>query len=216
MKALMIKDFALIKKIIILMFAMSVLMLILKFNSVSFMISYMTMLSACMVISTIAYDDAGNGMSFLLTLPVTRRIYVIEKYLFSILCIVLFCVSAIVLSLISDLVYSNAMLWGEYINNAAAAAAIAIIFIAIEMPMQFKFGSEKFRIILISIIVLCAAVIFAVSRLMKYIGVDLSWVEEYFSGTSYGVLAAITAGFSVLVLIVSYLISSRIIMKKEY
>ena len=47
-----------------------------------FLIGYLTMISAILSIGTISYDEFDNGYPFLLTLPVTRKSYVMAKYLF--------------------------------------------------------------------------------------------------------------------------------------
>ena len=51
----------------------------------AFMIGYMTMISAILSIGTISYDEFDNGYPFLMTLPVTRKSYVLAKYVFCLL-----------------------------------------------------------------------------------------------------------------------------------
>ena len=48
----------------------------------SFFTAYMMFVSIGLSAGTISYDTSDHGMQFLLTLPVTRREYVKEKYLF--------------------------------------------------------------------------------------------------------------------------------------
>ena len=40
-----------------------------------------TIVTAIFAITTISYDEFDNGLAFLMTLPVTRKQYVAEKYL---------------------------------------------------------------------------------------------------------------------------------------
>ena len=64
-----------------------IVILIMSIGSVSttgFMISYMTFLFSVFVLSTLSYDSHDNGMAFLMSLPVERKTYVKEKYLFAI------------------------------------------------------------------------------------------------------------------------------------
>ena len=48
----------------------------------TFIVSYLPAVATIMIIGTMSYDELDNGYRFLLTLPVTTRIYVIEKYIF--------------------------------------------------------------------------------------------------------------------------------------
>lgn len=68
----------------------------------SFFTAYMMFVGIGLSAGTISYDTSDHGMQFLLTLPVTRREYVKEKYLF---CIGLTAVLGVISLLISMLVY---------------------------------------------------------------------------------------------------------------
>ena len=46
----------------------------------SFMTGYLSMISAILAIGTISYDEFDNGYPFLMTLPITRKGYVLAKY----------------------------------------------------------------------------------------------------------------------------------------
>ncbi len=47
-----------------------------------FVVGYMVLLAAIFCMSTLSYDVFDNGMAFLMTLLVKRRVYVFEKYVF--------------------------------------------------------------------------------------------------------------------------------------
>ena len=77
------KDFYMLlemKKFAGMMAVIGLLLLITNSGGEGFVISYMTIMSAFMVLSTLSQDEGGKGIQFLLTLPVTRKIYVKEKY----------------------------------------------------------------------------------------------------------------------------------------
>lgn len=46
----------------------------------------MTMFGAMIAVGTLSYDETDNGLAFLMTLPVDRKTYVREKYLFILIC----------------------------------------------------------------------------------------------------------------------------------
>lgn len=82
MKGLLIKDLKLIMTQKLLIFIVGgVSCYLLVTGKAEFGMSYMAFILAILVINTINYDDHDNGMSFLLTFPISRKIYVIEKYL---------------------------------------------------------------------------------------------------------------------------------------
>ena len=85
MKGLLIKDFKLIfgnvKMIVMLIFISIFLMFSQEEGAFTFVVSYMTIITSMFVLSTISYDDFDHGMSYLMTLPLTRKIYAAEKAL---------------------------------------------------------------------------------------------------------------------------------------
>ena len=87
MKGLLIKDIRLMKNmrnsiIMILLIAVSMGAYM---KDVSFIITYLALIGASFTTSTMSYDEFDNGYTFLLSLPVTRKGYVLEKYAFGLL-----------------------------------------------------------------------------------------------------------------------------------
>ena len=52
-------------------------------DQISFAISYTSIITSMIGVSTITYDAFDNGNVFLFTLPFTRKEYAMEKYLFT-------------------------------------------------------------------------------------------------------------------------------------
>ena len=65
----------------VLVVVMGVILNLAGSGSVSFAIGYFTIVTAIFAITTISYDEFDYGLAFLMTLPVTRKQYVAEKYL---------------------------------------------------------------------------------------------------------------------------------------
>lgn len=146
MKGLLIKDLKLImhnKKILIVQLA--VLLLVLQnYDGYSFLIGYVTMVFVLLVLSTISLDEYCKSSTFLMTLPVKRETYVVEKYIlmlgFSLL-------GALFSTLVCILLHRE-LLWT--LLTEALAIYVAMTFIQLLMlPVQLKFGGEKGRIVLI-------------------------------------------------------------------
>lgn len=48
----------------------------------TFILGYLSFCAAIVMVNTISYDELDHGYEFLMTLPITAKIYVKEKYLF--------------------------------------------------------------------------------------------------------------------------------------
>ena len=93
MKGMLIKDFRLLKNqgktLILMLLAVAVFMNLITDVGPSFVVGYITIIFSLFTVSTISYDEFDNCYLFLMTLPVSRKNYVNEKYLFALLSIVL-------------------------------------------------------------------------------------------------------------------------------
>ena len=146
----------------------------------TFIVSYLPAVATIMIIGTMSYDELDNGYRFLLTLPVTTRIYVIEKYIF--------CVAGIFMSWILAVVlyFFMGVLHGNKINIVSDIPMLVRFFIAIEalvfiiLPMQIKFGIEKSRVV---ILIVCCAIIAGIIGISKVIDIagiinKIRWIDQ--------------------------------------
>ena len=84
MSGLLMKDLELLKvniKTYFIVFAVGIIYLFVQTDGSIFFISYMIFVSLSVTVGTISYDSYHHGMNFLMTLPFTRKEYVISKYL---------------------------------------------------------------------------------------------------------------------------------------
>ena len=78
------KDLELLKvniKTYFIVFAVGIIYLFVQTDGSIFFISYMIFVSLSVTVGTISYDSYHHGMNFRMTLPFTRKEYVISKYL---------------------------------------------------------------------------------------------------------------------------------------
>lgn len=216
MRALFEKDLRLIliRKSSLFIFLIIGIVFTWNFSS-SFSGAYLTMLGMLLALSTISYDDSDNCMAFLFTLPCTRRQYVYEKYMF----IYGFSFVAGIIGLVIVLIAS--LLKGEAINSEmvvdvlVSEIPILVITGGIMIPLQLKYGPEKARIVLISII----GLLFAIGAMINKIwGLEeaLTSIDEALNAMNY--ISIIVAFLVVLVIssVISLQITRQIITKKEY
>lgn len=176
----------------------------------SFMIGYLTMISAILTISTISYDEFDNGYPFLLTLPVTRRSYVTAKYIFCFL-------GDLVGWAAASVIYAGCCLAkGAGLGMEQLAAALVFLPVvglmsAVMLPLQLKYGAEKSRLAL--------AVLFGGIGVLGALGIKLfpglPDMLRAFPEISGAALGAAALGAVVAAVALSYWISLGIMEKKE-
>ena len=176
----------------------------------SFMIGYLTMISAILTIGTISYDEFDNGYPFLLTLPVTRRSYVTAKYIFCFL-------GDLVGWAAASVIYAGCCLAkGAGLGIEQLAAALVFLPVvglmsAVMLPLQLKYGAEKSRLAL--------AVLFGGIGVLGALGMKLfpglPDTLRAFPEISGAALGAAALGAVVAAVALSYWISLGIMEKKE-
>ena len=176
----------------------------------SFMIGYLTMISAILTIGTISYDEFDNGYLFLLTLPVTRRSYVTAKYIFCFL-------GDLVGWAAASVIYAGCCLAkGAGLGMEQLAAALVFLPVvglmsAVMLPLQLKYGAEKSRLAL--------AVLFGGIGVLGALGMKLfpglPDTLRAFPEISGAALGAAALGAVAAAVALSYWISLGIMEKKE-
>lgn len=146
MSGLLMKDLELLKvniKTYFIVFAVGIIYLFVQTDGSIFFISYMIFVSLSVTVGTISYDSYHHGMNFLMTLPFTRKEYVISKYL----------TAAGILSMIPGLLKAQSVSTRkEFLISTGAVMICAGIFLAILLPMRLKYEIEKCRILMVALI----------------------------------------------------------------
>ena len=87
MRGLLIKDLRLVmrqQRATLLVFISIIFLVIMAVENPMFGLVYVVFLLPALLISTISYDTFENGMLFLMSLPISRKDYVAEKYLLAV------------------------------------------------------------------------------------------------------------------------------------
>ena len=222
MKGLLIKDIRLMKSqgaVLLAILILAALFLGVVSSDVEpfFVVAYVTIFLSIFVASTISYDEYDNGYLFLMTLPVTRKNYVNEKYIFGILIsIFAWCVgmAAGTALMIAQGAKTGA---GEWIGGNLMYICIAWVFMSIMMPLRLRFDSEKARYANIIMFALIAAVAYGVSKISQYVPENiLRNVSAFFNTLGNNGILALCAGIAVTALLISYICSRHIMAKKEF
>lgn len=216
MKGMLKKDFSLMKgqkQFFLVAFIFAFVFLFVN-RMVTFGVSYLMIMFLMFTLSTITYDEYDNGYSFLFTLPISRRLYVKEKYVFCMLTTTVVGVVNSLLILLLSIWKENQVALPDLLLSCTSALAAGMVLMAILIPVQLKFGSEKRQL----------------AMLIGFVGVFLliflgSWIMDRFQLPKFmkvveampmAVIAGLGLAVVVLAIVISYLISVRIMEKKEF
>ena len=214
MKGLFVKDIELMKQqkqSFILVIVMGVILNLAGSGSVSFAIGYFTIVTAIFAITTISYDEFDNGLAFLMTLPVTRKQYVAEKYLLGAgLTAAAWGIEAITGVICKGVAELQGCL-SEKIIGTLIYIPLALLMLAVSLPLVIHFGAEKGRYI-----AMWAIIIAVVYALIKTMGLSADSVGAWLNGLNRGMVLAGVVLFTVIVYMGSFWIGVRLMEKKEF
>lgn len=220
MKGLWIKDLKLMtvqKKSLFVIFLVAVGILAFS-EDVTFPIGYMSFILSMSAVSTISYDEFDNGNTFLFTLPVSRKQYTLEKYLFSIMIGILALICAVVLVMIITM--QRGILESK-LEDILVTAAINIpallLFEALILPFQLKYEAEKGRIAMIAAIGTIAVIIaFLQKTIFELLGIDI--LSQMINQLAFHdrKIWIIFYVFAIIIWIMSLKMSERIMEYKEF
>lgn len=217
MKGLFLKDFhymLLQKSFLILILVIGFALSLTMSDGYYFVIGYLTFMGAILGTMSITMDDQKNGMSFLFTLPFSRKQYAAEKYLFSILTMLLFCVISLAAVFLTRWIKHYDTPSSDIIFTALGCCACILFFLALMLPLTLKFGEERARLayfIALGVFIVAMVPIVALINLLNaHITLPFSM---HLSTTA---LAVIVCFIVALCLLVSYCVSLRIIRHRDF
>lgn len=218
MKGLFIKDLKLLgnqKKTFFILIAISVFF-ILSMEDPLFVVNYLSFFGAILALGTLSYDELNNGMTFMFTLPVSKRQYVLEKYLFCFLTGL--CIWIVTVAISSGyLMYQGTLeSFGDYLLQCFTGPILVAFITSLMLPLQIKLGQEKARTGIFVIAGVVAAIFVALKLFIAPTDEEMDALLSGFSGISLstGMIGAAVVAF--ILLILSYLLSVAFINRKEY
>lgn len=220
MTGLLIKDWKLLKnqgRYFSTVLFIVILILCIGENSTSgFIISYMTFLFSIFVLSSLSYDSYDNGMAYLMSLPVGRKIYVTEKYVFAILLAVFSWVLSILLRLVTGVIQGSMGNVWEFISSSPVYLMMALFFLSYSLPVHLKFGSEKGHLISFGILGIIGFGIFTVVRFSADSAAARIFFDVLAQRMTLGTVMVFMAGCCVVFGGISYGVALRIMEKREF
>ena len=207
MKGLLIKDFKLLKgqkNFFMAIMAISIIMIITS-PGTSFPIGFLGFVGSLFSLSSISYDEFDNGNAFLFSLPITRKDYVLEKYIFGLISGMTSLLLGTVISLVAIGITKTGS-FNEIFITAGSLFPTILLILSIMLPFILKFGGMGF-IFVIGLLLIKAT---------EFMGIDLYALLKKLPQFEPQMYVLLFLLLSVIVLTISYLISLAIMKKKEF
>ena len=217
MKGLLIKDFKLLKgqkNFFMAITAISIIMIIVS-PGTSFPIGLLGFVGALFSLSSISYDEFDNGNAFLFSLPITRKDYVLEKYIFGLISGIMFLLLGTVISLVAIGITKTGS-FNEIFITAGSLFPTILLILSIMLPFILKFGGEKGRIAIIGVMGFIFVIGLLLIKATEFMGIDLYALLKKLPQFEPQMYVLLFLLLSVIVLTISYLISLAIMKKKEF
>jgi hypothetical protein len=170
-----------------------------------FIFGMIILMFAMMVVTTISYDDLAKWDAYALTMPVTRKEMVLSKYLVMAFLNTLGAVLSLIVGIVGSVIMRQSFDL-EILAIIGSVYLVAFIFGSVIIPLIYKFGTEKARLMLF----LCALLPTALILLVEQFNVPLPT-----TGNPWIYLFLLIA-FSIVGVVLSYLISLKIYSQKEF
>lgn len=219
MKGLLIKDYKLLmlqKKTFLLMLLIAICMNFAMQDNQGVIIGYLTFFAALMANTTLSYDEYGNGITFLLTLPVTRKTYVRSKYAGNLLLFLFFWLLGTLLEALIYALQGRILFRMETMVSVLAILPVSLIFVDFMIPLVLRFGQEKGKLVWAAVGGLIFVIIAALKALSE--AGRLEALKQMFGKMAqHGVIMTVCIiVLSLLGLAVSYSFSVKIMEKKIF
>lgn len=218
MKGLLIKDLKLLKNQVnffVTICLIGMLLMITQKNPM-IMVSYATFIFSMFTLSTISYDEFDNGSAFLFTLPITRKMYVTEKYVFGLLTALGAWIVSVVIAAIYTMLKQPGTNQLEWIISTAMMLCLPALFLALTLPVQLKFGADKGRVAMIGVVGGIVVICFGAGYVLKSMGIRLDDVSAKITEMGLTAFAFIIAVTCIAACVISYFISLKIMEKKQF
>ena len=218
MKGLLIKDFMLVKnqkQFFVIAMVMTVVLMVSN-KDTAFATSYGLLMFSMLVITTINYDKYEKGMGYLFTLPVSRKKYVQEKYVFAIIMmLVALTIIAVILAVVTkmQIISTNKE---ELFLTIGAASGTMFLMDSVMIPLQIKFESERMQAIYIAVFGITFASAYLFFYITKEVGINIDKVIETIITANLVTVMGVWVLFIAAMVLISYLVSQRIMRKKDF
>lgn len=217
MKGLMIKDFLTMYKQKM-FFAVSIFLTVLNGANLKnplVIFLFLGFFMGSIAISTITFDKMDNGLAYIFTLPASRKMYVLQKYL------LLFAVELATLAMSVGLFFIMRMAvagfsrisWSSIGFQTAVAFGLTLLYLSASLPLFIKFSSSKIQYVTMGLVIVMMVATFLIIKITQDNLFGLNTIFVKLLHMNLIVVGSIGVGASLLLFAVSGLISLKIISR---
>ena len=209
MLGLIKKDFLIVKnnlKLIIIMLMMFFIMALQGEFDITFVLPFIVVM---LFISTFSYDEFNKWDAYAITLPNGRKNIVKSKYIASLILVIGAIIVTFLLNYFVGLINNN-LEFDKIISSVLAIATGAIFIEAVMYPLIFKYGIEKGRIGLFALTIAIVVIVTLITKISK-LSIPANII--IFLNNYYFIIIPIIL---TIILLLSYKISEKIFLKKEF
>ena len=210
MLGLIKKDFLLIKANLKSMIIIFVIYIMLAFQGTFDATFIIPLIGIILFLSTFSYDDFNNWNSYAVTLPNGRKNVVRAKYIASTILMIILAVVAFSIGIGISYIKTNSINLDEIISSLMGTMLSIVIINSLLYPIVFKFGATNGRIILFAVVFGIAGIGTLIARF-----IDMAPIINIINKLDNYLLIVIPIIYIIL-LGISYLISSKIYQNKEF
>ncbi len=219
MRGLLCKDFCLLKeqKQLLILFAVWIFLSVSgasMFDSGVFLSGFLGFLGSVVAVGTLSYDEYDNGFAFLFTLPISRRVYIREKYVFTFGVSLAFWLVAMVLAFVKALLGSEALSEGEMLLSLMMLPYMWML-ASLMLPIYVRFGADKARVAVILILLILFAAVGGVMSMAAQAGIEWKLTQWMLPLPLPWLILALLA-LCALLAALSYRLSMHFMKKKEF
>lgn len=182
-------------------------------ENVSFIIGYLTFAGGIFTVTTMSYDEFDNGNAYLFTLPITKKGYVVEKYIFGMTIGITSWIIAMIMS-ITIYMIKGGSIFNEIVMSGLSVIPAMIFIVSVMIPIQLKFGGERGRVAVLALLGAMMAIGISIVNILTNSGVSISSINISDIGMNMAILLFTIISF--IMMGISYIISVGVIKRKEF
>ena len=170
MKGLMIKDLKIIllqKRMVLLFLILGIAMMIL-YQDATYFSSYFIFLSLTLFMTTFSYDEYNNSLVYLLAMPLSKRTYILEKYLMLHLVSGSLALASCPFAIAYDYLMLNHTSSMEIIELTLLLYLMVTLISSLYIHAIIKYGSEKSRLFVFASMILMMGLGYLVMNVFPY------------------------------------------------
>ena len=168
------------------------------------------MIGIMMFLATFSYDEFNNCNAYVISFPNGRKNVVKSKYISSVILIIILSLISFIATLVIRKLGNNDINMEELISTALGTIFGTLLVVDLLYPLMIKFGAVNGRIIVFAFIMGIGIVGYALSKI-----IDVTYIINNIN-LSDSMMCIIILLSTIMLIGISYFISSKIYQKKEF